>query len=60
MKLEFTDTILNTKKNIMPIQLLYTDIELLKIRKSLLKKIKLTKEDLNLLGQINNYCKTKK
>jgi len=48
-----------TKKNIMPIQLLYTDGELLKIRKSLLKKIDLTKEDLNLLGQINNYCKTK-
>ena len=44
----------------MPIELLYTDQELLKIRKSLLKKIELTKEDLNLLGQINNYCKTKK
>jgi hypothetical protein len=48
------------KKNIMPIQLLYTDQELLRIRKSLLKKIELTKEDLNLIGQINNYCKTKK
>ena len=49
-----------TKKNIMPIQLLYTDQELLKIRNSLLRKIDLTKEDLNLLGEINNYCKTKK
>ena len=44
----------------MPIELLYTDQELLKIRNSLLRKIDLTKEDLNLLGQINNYCKTKK
>ena len=49
-----------TKKNIMPIQLLYTDNEILKIRNSLLRKIDLTKEDLILLGEINNYCKTKK
>lgn len=44
----------------MPIELLYTDQELLKIRNSLLRKIDLTKEDLILLGEINDYCKTKK
>ena len=49
-----------TKKNTMPIEILYTDRELLKIRNSLLKKIDLSKEDLILLGEINDYCKTKK
>jgi hypothetical protein len=39
----------------MPINLLYTDSEILKIRKFILKKIELTKEDLNLLSDINYY-----
>jgi hypothetical protein len=39
----------------MPVELLYTDKEILKIYKSLLRKIELTKQDLNLLGDINYY-----
>jgi hypothetical protein len=40
----------------MPIELLYTDSEILKIRTNLLKKSVLTPEDLELLKEINDYC----
>ena len=40
----------------MPIELLYTDSEILKIRTKLLKKSILTSEDLDLLKEINDYC----
>jgi len=40
----------------MPIEFLYTDSELLKLRKRLLKKYVLTKEELSTLSEINAYC----
>lgn len=40
----------------MPIELLYTDSEILKIRTNLLKKQVLTSDDLELLKEINEYC----
>ena len=40
----------------MPIELLHTDSEILKIRTNLLKKTILTKEDLELIKEINDYC----
>jgi hypothetical protein len=42
----------------MPIQLLYTDSEILKIQSSLLRKLILELEDLSLLEEINNYLKS--
>lgn len=40
----------------MPIYLLHTDTEILKIRTSLLRKSVLSSEDLATLKEINNYC----
>mgnify|MGYP003643685107 CR=1 FL=1 len=40
----------------MPIELLHTDTEILKIRTQLLKKATLNNEELSLLKEINEYC----
>lgn len=40
----------------MAIELLYTDSEILKLRSRLLKKGVLTKEEISLIGEINDYC----
>lgn len=44
------------RKKIMPIELLHTDTEILKIRTQLLKKSLLNNEELSLLKEINDYC----
>lgn len=41
----------------MPIELLHTDSEILKIRTKLLRKSSLTTDELELLQEINAYCK---
>jgi hypothetical protein len=41
----------------MPIELLYTDSEIVKIQKRLLLKTVLSKEELELLKEIQNYMK---
>ncbi len=41
----------------MPIELMYTDSEIVKIQKQLLKKITLNSSDLQLLKEINDYMK---
>ncbi len=46
----------NEKTRIMPIELLHTDSEILKIRTQLLKKASLNNEELSLLKEINEYC----
>ena len=46
----------NEKTKIMPIELLHTDTEILKIRTQLLKKATLNNEELSLLKEINEYC----
>jgi hypothetical protein len=43
----------------MPIELLYTDSELVKMQKRLLFKTVLTQDELNTLAEINNYMKRK-
>jgi len=40
----------------MPIELLYTDSEILKIRTNLLKKSVLTSDELETIKEINDYC----
>jgi len=45
------------KIKIMPIELLYTDSEIVKIQKTLLLKTVLSKEELELLKEIQNYMK---
>ena len=43
----------------MPIQFLYTDKEILKMRKDLLMKSSLTQNELSQLQEINNYVNAK-
>jgi hypothetical protein len=43
----------------MPIELLYTDSELVKMQKRLLFKTVLSKEELETLSEIQNYMNTK-
>lgn len=43
----------------MPIELLYTDSEILKIKKSILFKMVISKEELEILKEINIYLKKK-
>ena len=40
----------------MPIEFLYTDSEILKIRTQLLKKSILNSKELELIKEINEYC----
>jgi hypothetical protein len=51
----------NNMKNLetMPIELLHTDREILKIRTNLLKKITLTKDEVKTIKEINDYCNRK-
>lgn len=40
----------------MPIELLHTDSEILKIRTNLLKKVVLTADEIATIKEINEYC----
>ena len=44
----------------MPIEFLYTDSEILKIRTKLLKKMVLSTKEIETLKEINEYCKKTK
>jgi hypothetical protein len=43
----------------MPIELLHTNKEIIKIRTNLLKKLILSKDEIELIGKINEYCNRK-
>jgi hypothetical protein len=52
------ETIITIKKTeIMPIELLYTDSEIVKMHRNLLFKKVISKEELELLEEIQNYMK---